>query len=458
MNESKTKNLTSGNPMKLIINFAFPLLIGFLFQQLYSMADAIIVGRTLGTDSFGAVGATGAVHFLIIGFCIGVCNGFVIPVAQKFGAGDIKALKKFVGNSLILSGIFSITMTIIVSFFAMDILKLMKFPPSYIQESYDYIIVIFIGIPIIYLYNLLSGYLRSVGDSKTPLIFLTIASVLNVILDLFFIIGLGSGVEGAAWATVISQAVSGILCVIYLFRNFPVLRVSSSDFKLEKKYVLILCNSGIPMGLQYSITAIGSVILQTAVNSLGPSSVAAVAAATKISIFFFCPFDALGVTMASYSGQNVGAMKLERVYDGLKSAAILGAVFSLFSFLILVFWGNDIALLFLDKGDTAILENVYKYNIINGSTYFLLALVNIVRFMIQGLGFSNFAIISGICEMIARAFAAFCLVPLIGYTGICLASPIAWVAADIFLIPGFFMVMKKLKKIRDTISTETLTV
>jgi len=445
MNNKNTMDMTIGNPMKLILNFSLPLLLGFIFQQFYSMADTVIVGRFLGVDSLGAVGATGAVHFLIIGFCIGICNGFVIPVSQKFGAKDYKALKKFVGNSAVLSLIFSIILTIIVSFFAMDILRLMKTPEEFIQESYDYIFIIFLSIPIIFLYNMLSGYIRSLGDAKTPVIYLTIASVLNIFLDLLFIITFNMGVTGAALATLISQAISAILCLIHIIKKFPLLYITKEDLKLEAKYVKPLLNSGIPMGLQYSITAIGSVILQAAVNKLGPSYVSAVAAATKISIFFFAPFDALGATMATYGGQNVGAMKLDRIFKGLKSAVILGAIFSVFAFLVLLFFGRDITSLFIEKGETSITDDVYLYIIINGAAYFLLSLVNIIRFMIQGLGFSNFAIIAGVCEMIARAFAAFILVPIIGYMGICLASPIAWVFADAFLIPAFFLVMKKLK-------------
>ena len=445
MNNKNTMDMTIGNPMKLILNFSLPLLLGFIFQQFYSMADTVIVGRFLGVDSLGAVGATGAVHFLIIGFCIGICNGFVIPVSQKFGAKDYKALKKFVGNSAVLSLIFSVILTIIVSFFAMDILRLMKTPEEFIQESYDYIFIIFLSIPIIFLYNMLSGYIRSLGDAKTPVIYLTIASVLNVFLDLLFIITFNMGVTGAALATLISQAISAILCLIHIIKKFPLLYITKEDLKLEAKYVKPLLNSGIPMGLQYSITAIGSVILQAAVNNLGPAYVSAVAAATKISIFFFAPFDALGATMATYGGQNVGAMKLDRIFKGLKSAVILGAIFSVFAFLVLLFFGRDITSLFIEKGETSITDDVYLYIIINGAAYFLLSLVNIIRFMIQGLGFSNFAIIAGVCEMIARAFAAFILVPIIGYMGICLASPIAWVFADAFLIPAFFLVMKKLK-------------
>lgn len=446
------RDMTQGKPMKLILEFSLPLFFGFLFQQFYSLADTVIVGRTLGVQALAAVGATGSVNFLIIGFCMGVCSGFGIPIAQKFGAKDEVGLRRFVANSVYLAIVFSVVMTVLVVALCRPILELMQTPEDIIDRSYQYIVIIFIGIPVTYLYNLLSAYIRSLGDAKTPVVFLTLASLLNIVLDFVCILIFQMGVAGAAVATVISQLVSAICCYLYMRKKFPILKLSREEWKADKHLMSILCGMGIPMGLQYSITAIGSVILQSAVNTLGSAVVASVTAAQKITMFFCCPFDAMGTTMATYGGQNVGAKKLERVGEGLKNCVVLGAVYSVIAFVIMYFVGDKIALLFVNGSETEILQNVRQFLLINSAFYFPLALVNIVRFMIQGLGFPKFAIIAGVCEMAARAVAGFLLVPLIGFLGACLASPLAWIAADLFLIPAYLSVMKKLDRLFHRVS------
>ncbi|MDD3277918.1 MAG: MATE family efflux transporter [Lachnospiraceae bacterium] len=445
MAKSATKDMTVGSPMKLILEFAIPTLLGLLFQQLYSMVDTIIVGKWLGVNSLAAVGSTGSLNFMVVGFCIGVCSGFAIPVAQKFGAGDYRALRRFVANGVWIAAIFSVIMTTLVSYFCMDILKVMKTPDNIIQEAYLYIVVIFLGIPVTYLYNLLSGVIRSLGDSKTPVYFLVLSSVLNIGLDLLSIGVLHMGVTGPALATVISQAVSGILCLLYIKKHYEILHIQKDEWAWDWHYVKILCGMGIPMGLQYSITAIGSVVLQTAVNSLGSMAVASVTAAGKVSMFFCCPFDALGGTMATYAGQNVGAKKLGRISQGLRSASILGAIYGIAACLVLSFFGKTIALLFMDANEVEILNSAQLFLRINTAFYIPLALVNIVRFAIQGMGFSTFAILSGVCEMIARAVVAFAFVPMFGFVAVCTANPLAWIMADLFLIPAYFYCLRKLR-------------
>ncbi len=441
-----TRDLTHGNPMRLILNFAIPFLFGLLFQQLYSFADTVIVGRYLGTDALAAVGATSSINFLIIGFCTGVCNGFVIPVAQQFGAGDITALRRFVANSVWLSAGLAGVTAVLVTAFCRPILQMMKTPEDIIDNSYAYIVVIFIGIPVTYLYNLLAGFIRSLGDSKTPVIFLTIAALLNVGLDLLFILVMQMGVGGAAWATVISQAISGLACLFYIRLRFPILHLSREHWKPDKSYIKILCGMGLPMGLQYSITAIGSVILQSAVNTLGSLAVAAVATANKVGMFVCCPFDAMGATMATYAGQNVGARKLKRLGQGMRSCIWLGAGYSVIGFLVVLFAGRAAASLFLSENDPVLFDMIERYLRLNGAFYFTLALVNIIRFMIQGLGFGKLAVVAGVCEMIARAVAGFLLVPTFGFDAVGFASPLAWTAADIFLIAAYVHVMKVLRQ------------
>lgn len=307
MAKNATREMTSGSPVKLILSFAVPLLLGMLFQQFYSMVDTIIVGKSLGVDQLAGVGSTGAINFMIIGFCNGVCSGFAIPIAQSFGAKDYKRLRKFVANAAWLSIAFAAVMTVVVCVLCRQILFWMDTPENIFEYAYSYIFIIFLGIPATYLYNLLSGIIRSLGDSRTPVIFLVISAMLNIIFDLLAILVLHMGVAGAAWATVLSQLISGILCFLYMRKQYDILKFEKDEMKFEGRQAIILCNMGIPMGLQYSITAIGSVILQTAVNSLGSQAVAAVTAAGRISGFSCCPFDALGSTMATYAGQNVGA-------------------------------------------------------------------------------------------------------------------------------------------------------
>ncbi len=446
MAKSVTKDMTSGSPIKLILQFCIPLFFGMLFQQFYNMMDTIIVGKFLGVNALASVGATGSINFMVIGFCMGVCNGFAIPVAQQFGAKDYHALRKYVANSVWLSIAFAGVMTVSVCLLCRQILGWMRTPQDIVDGSYAYIFVIFLGIPATYLYNLLSGIIRSMGDSKSPLVFLVLSSVLNIILDLVLILVFRMGVAGAAWATVVSQAVSGIICLVYMIKRFEILRMSREEWKLERSYVAVLCNMGVPMGLQYSITAIGSVILQAAVNSLGSLAVAAVSTSTKISMFFCCPFDAMGSTMATYAGQNVGAGKLRRVSEGMKSTCVLGLVYAIFACGVLVLFGSEIALLFLDKSETAILGDVQLLLTANSTFFFPLALVNIVRFTIQGLGFSRFAVLAGVCEMVARGIVGLGLVPIFGYLAICFASPVAWIFADLFLVPAYLYIMKKLNK------------
>ncbi len=450
-----SKDMTQGSPIRLIIAFFIPLMLGMLFQQFYSMMDTIIVGRFLGVHALAAVGSTNSINFMIIGFCMGVCNGFAIPVAQQFGAKDYKTLRAYVANGIFLTAVFALVMTIVVCLLCRNILQWMNTPDDIIDGAYNYIFIIFVGIPVIYLYNILSGFIRSLGDSKSPLVFLIISSLLNIVLDLVLILNFDLGVAGAAWATVISQGISGAFCLCYIRKKYEILQLAKDEWKINKNCIKVLCNMGIPMGLQYSITAIGSVILQKAVNTLGSTAVASVTAANKVGTFFCCPFDAMGSTMSTYAGQNLGARKLERVTKGVLSCCLIGFVYSIAAFGILFFFGTQMALLFIDANEVAILDNVRLYLLVGSAFYFPLALVNIMRFTIQGLGYGKLAIVAGVCEMFARAIVGAFLVPVAGYIGACFASPSAWVFADLFLIPAYVSIMKSLRRRKCNIETET---
>ena len=284
MADMHTKDLTTGSPMKLILSFMLPLVFGLLFQQVYSMVDTIVVGKFLGVDALAGVGSTGSITFLVLGLCNGVCAGFAIPVAQKFGQRDFDGLRRFVGNMIWLGCVIAAAVTLVTTLLCRQILLWMDTPADTFSYAYDYIFVIFLGIPATMLYNLLSGILRSLGDSKTPLVFLIMCSLLNVALDIVFILTLNMGVAGAGWATLLSQLISGVLCLYFIVKKFPILHLKQDDLRLRKIYVRKLLNMGLPMGLQYSITAVGSILLQTAVNGLGATAMAAIAAGSRVSM------------------------------------------------------------------------------------------------------------------------------------------------------------------------------
>ncbi len=444
MAANTTKKMTQGNPLTLILGFSIPMLAGLLFQQMYNLVDTIIVGQTLGDSALAAVGSTGSINFLINGFCMGMCSGFAIPVAQRFGAESYDSMRKFVGNAMVLSAIFALVITTLVSIFCYQILAIMQTPSDIIDLAYSYISIIFFGIPVTFLYNLTAGIMRSLGDSKTPTYFLIMAAGINVVLDIVFIIVLGMSVNGPALATVISQFIAGISCVIYMKKRFPILKLTKSDIKLGKHHSQVLISMGIPFGLQYSVTAIGSVILQTAVNGLGTVAVASMTAGAKVSMFVVCPFDALGGTMATYAGQNVGAKNIPRVKKGTWTAQLLGTIYAVIILIILFFTGKYMLRMFTST--EVVINQAMMFLLANAATYTLLAAVNIFRFSIQGMGFSTFAIYSGVMEMIARILVAFTFVPMIGYAGAIWASPVAWLFAVIFLIPGFYYCCNKLEK------------
>ncbi len=443
MTNKKTVDMTIGSPLKHILGFMIPTLVGFLFQQFYNLADTVIIGRNLGEDSLAAVGATGCLNFMIIGFCMGICSGFAIPIAQRFGAKDYPSMRRFVANSIWAASLIALVITVVVCFLCMSILRGLNTPDNIINDSYTYIWIIFLGIPATIMYNLASGIMRSLGDSRTPVYFLLLSSVINIVLDIVMIGPLG--IAGPAWATVISQLIAGLLCIMYIRRKYEILRFVKGEGRPSNKYIGRLLYMGIPMGLQYSITAIGSVILQSAVNVLGSTYVASSATALKVSLFFTCPFDALGNTAATYGGQNMGARKYDRISSGLKWAVAIGFVYSLIAFAVLGIFGQDFIRMFIKNPSSLLLKNTAMFLKYNSMFYFALSLVNTVRFLIQGMGYSVLAVLAGVFEMLARGFAGFFLVPKFGYVAACLASPLAWIMADVFLIMAYKLIMRRLR-------------
>ena len=440
-----TKDLTTGSPLKLILYFAFPTYLGMLFQQFYNIVDTVIVGKLLGIGPLAGVGSTGSLNFMVLGFCMGLCSGFAIPIAQKFGAREESALRKYVANSFWLAAVFSVLLTVPVCVFCRPILRLMNTPEDVFEYAYRYIFIIFLGIPAAFLYNILAGILRSLGDSKTPVVFLALSSFLNIALDIITIRLLGMGVEGTALATVISQAASGIICFFYMKKRYAVLRMNAQERRPDGRCMARLCYMGIPMGLQYSVTAIGTLIIQATMNGFGSAAVAGATAAQRIHGFLACPLDALGSTMAPYTGQNMGAGKLERISKGVWSASLCGIACSAALYAVAAVFGRSLVCIFLDVPEETVIGYAAQFLTITAGGYCLLTLVNVVRFSIQGMGFSVLAIVSGIMEMIARAIAGLFLAPRFGFAAVAFAHPLAWIFADVFLIPAFLLCRKRIQ-------------
>lgn len=441
-----TKDMTTGSPFRCIVSFAMPVFLGMLFQQLYNMVDTMIVGQFLGLNALAGVGSTGSLYFLVIGSCTGICSGFAIPIAQMFGARNYKLLKKMSAACAVLCAALSLVVTVLTVACTHPMLRFMDTPADAYTYAYHYIVVIFAGIPFTLLYNMVASITRSLGDSKTPVLFLVISSLLNILLDLLFILVIPLGVAGAALATVVSQAVSGVASFFYLYKKFDIVRPEKSDWIPSTFVYFRLCAIGFPMGLQYAITAIGTVVIQTAVNSFGEATIAGVTAAQKLYSLISCPLEAIGATMATYAGQNVGAGRLDRVSKGLLAGTLTGIVISMVTFVLMYFFGYDVSLLFIDASETLALSQAYLYTLICTAGFPFLTFILTFRFTIQGMGFSTFAMGAGILEMIARCFVGIVLPKYLGFRSICISSPAAWLTADLFLIPAFFFCRYRLKK------------
>lgn len=445
---SSTKELTHGNPLPLILQFTIPLLMGNMLQQTYSLIDAAIVGQFLGINALASVGASTSVVFLILGFCNGCSGGFSIPIAQKFGARDYSTMRRYVANSFRLTALLSAVLTVATCLLCSTILRTMATPENIFDGAYAYLLITFIGIPCTFFYNLLSSIIRALGDSKTPFWFLLFSTVLNVLLDLFCIVVLGWGVAGAGIATVVAQGTSAVLCLLFMRRRYAVLQTNAQERRFDAALSRRLLAIGTPMGLQFSITAIGSIMLQSANNALGTACVAAFTAAMRIKMFFITPFESLGIAMATYAGQNYGAGLPQRVWQGVKAAGLLMLIYSAAIFVVLMFCCRLIAMLFVDASEMEILDKTVQF--VHTSVLFfpILGTLCILRYTIQGVGYTTFAMCSGGMEMIARIGVSLLAVPVWGFTAVCFGDPTAWVFADIFLIPAFIYVYHRIRQLQ----------
>ena len=404
-----TKDMTQGSPLKLILAFAVPLMLGSLFQQFYNLADTIIVGRFVGVEALAAVGSVGGLNYLVLGFVNGIACGFSIPISWTFGAKDYKEMRRYTANTVWLSVAFAVVLTVVTVALTRAVLVWTNTPANIIDIADIYIRTIFWGIPFTLLYNMTSALMRALGDSKRPLYFLLVASFLNIGLDLLCIIVFRMGAFGAAFATVFSQAVAGLGSLLYILKHYGELRWSREEGQLSRTHCAKLCSMGIPMGLQCSITAIGSVVLQGAVNGLGSDIVAAQTAGGKAAQFLSVPLESIGTAMTTYASQNMGAHDLNRVNRGVNTALSIGVVYSIASFLILRVADKPLIGLFLESDQTEIMANAQSFIFWNSVFYIPLAVLIIYRYTIQGLGHSGLAMFAGVAEMIARAMVGFLL-------------------------------------------------
>lgn len=440
------RDLTKGSPAKLILLFTVPLLIGNVFQQFYNMIDMIIVGQTLGKNALAAVGATGSLTFLIIGFAQGLTAGLAIITAQRYGAKDYRGLKKSFAASVVISLVVTVILTVLSLLFIRPMLQLMQTPPEIIDQAQTFISIILLGIFASVSFNLLSNVIRALGDSRTPLFFLIIAVIINVVLDLIFIIYFGMGVEGAAIATVIAQVSSSVLCLVYIKKKMPLLQLRKKDFNFDKEEFRVHLNAALPMAFQSSIIAVGAIVLQAALNSLGTDVVAAQAAAGRIDQFANQPMMSFGIAMATFTAQNYGAKEYGRILQGVRQTLLMSVGFSLLAGAIVIFFGHFFVQLFVSPSETRVFELAQTYFNINGSLYWILAVLFILRYTLQGLGQSKIPTIAGMMELLMRSFAAIVLTGMWGYPGAAAASPLAWIGSVAVLLYSYYMrSMKQLK-------------
>ncbi len=441
-----TRTMTEGNPLKLILSFAAPLLIGNLLQQTYNIIDAAIVGQILGSDALAAVGASSSVQFLVLGFCMGLCSGFSVPIAKYFGAENTAKLHKCVYNAYILTLGFAVVLTCATALLCPQILHLMSTPDDIFDRAYIYLLIIFLGIPFTLFYNLVAGMLRAIGDSRTPFIFLAISTVLNIFFDLFCISVLHLGCAGAALATVTSQAISGIACFVYIQVKCPLLQSHKDQRYIDGNTIKELLMMGIPMGLQFSITAIGSMVMQSANNSLGSIYVSGFTAGSKIKQFAICPFDAIATGVSVYCSQNLGAGKIDRIKMGIKDGLIVGISYGAVMGVLLNLFGRTLSMMFISADEAAVLDASAKYLSRLGMFTWCLGILNVLRMTIQGLGYSAIAIFSGFMEMAARIIVSSIFVPIYAYDAICFTDQSAWVSASIYCIIVCAWCLKKVTK------------
>ena len=440
-----TQDLTKGKPFGVLLRFSLPVIGGNLFQLFYTLADSVIVGKTLGADALAAVGATSIIIYLVLCFIQGITGGFGICLGQRCGAKNETGMRRSIAVSLLWSVLFTVLLTAVCCLLAHPILNWMQTPDQIYSMAYDYMFVILLGTGATIFYNMISNILRALGDSKTPLYFLIFSSLLNIVLDLVFILTFHMGVAGAAWATVLSQLLSAILCTVWGAKKFTVLHVGKKDFADLKHDALIHLKTGLPMGFQMSVMCIGQLAMQAAVNALGSDAIAGYTAATKVDQLSVLINNAFGVAVASYVAQNYGAGKWERIRSGVKAGLLQTEAVNILLG-ILIIWGRRFVVpLFIDAPTEEIVRYANGYLLAVAPFYLLLGFLLIIRSSVQSMGNGKAPFAACITELILRIITTLGLAKLLGYTGICLASPVAWLGANLLLGVVYGSMMKRHK-------------
>ena len=447
-------DLTQGRPMKVIFLYTIPLLLGNFFQQFYSLIDTLIVGKTISVDALASVGATGGLTGLVIGFAQGMTSGLTILTAQKYGANDERGVRKSFASGIIISICIAVIFTILALLIAYPLLVVMQTPKVLIHDSFIFLEIIFAGIFSFVGFDFLGNTMRALGDSRVPLFFLIVSTVLNILLELVFILYLHMGVAGAGLATVVAQTITFVILYFYIRRHIPYLILTKSDFKIDKAEIKKLLQISLPMGFQSSIIAIGSIILQVMLNTLGANAVAAYTVAGRVEQIATLPAFSFGLALVNYTAQNLGGKKFDRILQGVKDGILISVSASLIIGAFLIFFGRSISHLFMNGSQETVLHLVQIYYYFNGSSYFILSILFIVRYTLQGLGNQKAPTIAGIAELLMRVFAGIVLIRLFGFYGAAMANPLAWTGSVLVLVSTWRMELKKLRNLKNLLGTD----
>lgn len=446
MSVDTTNDMTSGSPVRLILQFMIPVCLGNIFQQFYNVADSIVAGQFIGVNALAAIGSTGSLMFFVTGWLNGLSSGFAILVSQRFGAKRYDQMRHYVAMSIYLAAAFAIVMTVGLLILNEPILRMMNFSDEIMPDVTAYMGIIYAGLIVTAAYNSLAAFLRALGDSKSPLYFLIISAVINVVLDIAFIVCFGMGVEGCAYATVIAQGISAVFCFVYILKKFPILHLKEEDFRISFRSFGHLLSLGIPMGLQFSITAIGTIIVQGAVNVYGEIYMAGFAAAGKLQNIIATVFTAFGATIATFVGQNRGAGRMERVKTGVKYTQVMILIWSVVTMALVFFFGKYMMLLFVSASEKEVIDAAVIYFRTVFWCYPFLGSIFLYRNTLQGMGYGLVPMLGGVFELAARSVIVMIVAGRTSFAGVCFSDPAAWIAALIPLVPYYIYTMRKWEK------------
>ncbi len=438
------KDLTKGTPLKLVVEFALPILIGNLFQQLLHISDILIVGRLLGVNSLAAVGSSAPVFFMFLMIAFGFTSGLTIITAQRFGARDVNGIKSSVFHSLIAAAILGVAVGGSLVLFLKPLLRLMNIPAEIFDEAYSFMLVLGFAIVPIVIYNLLSGFIRALGDSKTPLYFLIASSILNIIFNLVFVYYCQWGVVGSSGGTFASMTITMLVCMWFIAKKFPLLKIGREDCVYNHKFMIEHLKVALPMALQFSILALSMMIVQRVCNSFGTEVIAGFTAAMRIEQLSTQPLFALGIAFATFSAQNYGAALIRRIRQGVRQCMTACLILSIIITLGVRFYGSHLISVFIEGGEIKIVHIGQEYLMISTYFYFCLSCIFIVRNALQGMGYTKIPVFSGFIELAMRSFAAIYLAKIVGYTGIFWAGPIAWAGGAVVVCSGYWWVISRL--------------